>query len=136
MKKRRILALGLAACLAITSLAAPVYAADETTAAVTATASKSYKITKRNIPTYFFEYKSEDNRKIPLYYMNGTDVPYFEITDMVSAYITILKQCGRPEFDLEVKKEDFGEDGDKYFDAISKVPVWPVLNIRFTYRIF
>ena len=105
MKKRKILGLGLAACLAITSLAAPVYAANETTAAVTETASKSYKITKRNIPTYFFEYKSEDNKKIPLYYMNGSDVPYFEITDMVSAYITILKQCGRPEFDLEVKKE-------------------------------
>ena len=105
MKKRKILGLGLAACLAITSLAAPVYAANETTAAVAATASKSYKITKRNIPTYFFEYKSEDNKKIPLYYMNGSDVPYFEITDMVSAYITILKQCGRPEFDLEVKKE-------------------------------
>ena len=51
MKKRRILGLGLAACLAITSLAAPVYAANETTAAVAATASKSYKITKRNIPT-------------------------------------------------------------------------------------
>lgn len=105
MKKRKILGFGLAACLAITSLAAPVYAANETTAAVTETASKSYKITKRNIPTYFFEYKSEDNKKIPLYYMNGSDVPYFEITDMVSAYITILKQCGRPEFDLEVKKE-------------------------------
>ena len=108
MKKRKILGLGLAACLAITSLAAPVYAANETTAAVTETASKSYKITKRNIPTYFFEYKSEDNKKIPLYYMNGSDVPYFEITDMVSAYITILKQCGKPEFDLEIKKE-----GDK-----------------------
>ena len=105
MKKRKILGLGLAACLAITSLAAPVYAANETTAAVAETASKSYKITKRNIPTYFFEYKSEDNKKIPLYYMNGSDVPYFEITDMVSVFITILKQCGRPEFDLEVKKE-------------------------------
>ena len=108
MKKRKILGLGLAACLAITSLAAPVYAANETTAAVTETASKSYKITKRNIPTYFFEYKSEDNKKIPLYYMNGSDVPYFEITDMVSVYKTILNQCGKPEFDLEVKKE-----GDK-----------------------
>lgn len=43
------------------------------------------------------------------------------------------KQTGK---DLEVKKEDFDGDGDKYFDAISKVPVWPVLNIRFTYRIF
>ena len=38
MKKRKILGLGLAACLAITSLAAPVYAANETTAAVTETA--------------------------------------------------------------------------------------------------
>ncbi len=69
MKKRKILGLGLAACLAITSLAAPVYAANETTAAVTETASKSYKITKRNIPTYFYEYKSELNKKIPLYYI-------------------------------------------------------------------
>ncbi len=108
MKKRRILALGLAACLAITSLAAPVYAENVTTATAAAAAPKSYKITRRNIPTYFFEYKSEDNRKIPLYYMNGTDVPYFEITDMVSVYKTILNQCGKPEFDLEVKKE-----GDK-----------------------
>ena len=108
MKKRRILAMGLAACLAITSLAAPVYAENVTTATAAAAAPKSYKITRRNIPTYFFEYKSEDNRKIPLYYMNGTDVPYFEITDMVSVYKTILNQCGKPEFDLEVKKE-----GDK-----------------------
>ena len=108
MKKRRILALGLAACLAITSLAAPVNAENVTTATAAAAAPKSYKITRRNIPTYFFEYKSEDNRKIPLYYMNGTDVPYFEITDMVSVYKTILNQCGKPEFDLEVKK-----DGDK-----------------------
>lgn len=38
--------------------------------------------------------------------------------------------------DLEVKKEDFDGDGDKYFNAISKLSVWPVLNIRFTYRIF
>ena len=105
MKKRKILGLGLAACLAITSLAAPVYAADETTAAVAATASKSYKITKRNIPTYFFEYKSEDNKKIPLYYMNGSDVPYFEITDMVSSLETIVKGCGKPDFELKVEKD-------------------------------
>ncbi len=105
MKKRKILGLGLAACLAITSLAAPVYAADETTAAVAATASKSYKITKRNIPTYFFKYKSEDNKKIPLYYMNGSDVPYFEITDMVSSLETIVKGCGKPDFELKVEKD-------------------------------
>ena len=105
MKKRKILGLGLAACLAITSLAAPVYAANETTAAVTETASKSYKITKRNIPTYFFEYKSEDNKKIPLYYMNGSDVPYFEITDMVSSLETIVKGCGKPDFELKVEKD-------------------------------
>ena len=105
MKKRKILGLGLAACLAITSLAAPVYAANETTAAVAATASKSYKITKRNIPTYFFEYKSEDNKKIPLYYMNGSDVPYFEITDMVSSLETIVKECGKPDFELKVEKD-------------------------------
>ena len=105
MKKRKILGLGLAACLAITSLAAPVYAANETTAAVAATASKSYKITKRNIPTYFFDYKSEDNKKIPLYYMNGSDVPYFEITDMVSSLETIVKACGKPDFELKVEKD-------------------------------
>ena len=105
MKKRKILGLGLAACLAITSLAAPVYAANETTAAVTETASKSYKITKRNIPTYFYEYKSELNKKSPLYYMNGSDVPYFEITDMVSSLETIVKECGKPDFELKVEKD-------------------------------
>ena len=106
MKKTKILGLGLAACIAVTSLSIPVSASGgTTTTTVSDSASKSYKITKRNIPTYFFEYKSEDNKKIPLYYMNGSDVPYFEITAMVSTFITILKQCGRPEFDLEVKKE-------------------------------
>ncbi len=105
MKKRKILGLGLAACLAITSLGAPVYAANETTAAVTETASKSYKIAKRNIPTYFYEYKSELNKKIPLYYMNGSDVPYFEITDMVSSLETIVKECGKPDFELKVEKD-------------------------------
>ncbi len=109
MKKTKILGLGLAACIAVTSLSIPVSASGgSTTTSVSDSVSKSYKITKRNIPTYFFEYKSEDNKKIPLYYMNGSDVPYFEITDMVSVYKTILKQCGKPEFDLEVKKE-----GDK-----------------------
>ena len=43
------------------------------------------------------------------------------------------KQTG---LDLEVKKEDLGEDSNKYYDAISKVPVWPVVNLRLTYRIF
>ncbi len=105
MKKRRILGLGLAACLAINSLAAPVYAANDTTTAVTETASKSYKITKRNIPTYFYEYKSEDNKKLPLYYMNDSDVPYFEITDMVSVFETLLKQCGRTELKVKIEKD-------------------------------
>ena len=37
---------------------------------------------------------------------------------------------------LEVKKEDLGDDSNKYYDVISKFPVWPVLNFRLTYRIF
>lgn len=43
------------------------------------------------------------------------------------------KQTG---MDLEVKKEDLGDESNKYYDVISKFPVWPVLTIRLTYRIF
>ena len=43
------------------------------------------------------------------------------------------KQTG---MDLEVKKEDLGEDSNKYYDVISKFSVWPVLNFRFTVRLF
>ena len=43
------------------------------------------------------------------------------------------KQTG---MDLEVKKEDLGEESNKYYDVIAKFPVWPVLTFRMTYRIF
>jgi hypothetical protein len=38
--------------------------------------------------------------------------------------------------DLEVKKEDLGDESNKYYDVISKFAVWPVLTLRLTYRIF
>jgi len=43
------------------------------------------------------------------------------------------KQTGK---DLEVTKDDLGSDSDKYYDFISKFPIWPVLTIRITGRIF
>ena len=43
------------------------------------------------------------------------------------------KQTGK---DLEVKKEDLGDESNKYYDFISKFPIWPVLSLRFTYRLF
>ena len=43
------------------------------------------------------------------------------------------KQTG---MDLEVTKDDLGSESNKYYDVISKFPVWPVLTIRFTYRLF
>ena len=43
------------------------------------------------------------------------------------------KQTGK---DLEVKKSDIGSDSDKYYDIMSKITVWPVLNIRICGRIF
>lgn len=43
------------------------------------------------------------------------------------------KQSGTEQ---EVTRDTFGDDSDKYFDVISKITVWPVLNLRFTYRIF
>ena len=43
------------------------------------------------------------------------------------------KQTG---MDLEVKKEDLGDESNKYYDVISKFSVWPVLTLRLTYRIF
>ena len=43
------------------------------------------------------------------------------------------KQTG---MDLEVTKDDLGSDSNKYYDVIAKFPVFPVLTIRLTYRIF
>ena len=38
--------------------------------------------------------------------------------------------------ELEVTRDDLGDDSDKYYDVISKIKVWPVLTLRLTYRIF
>jgi hypothetical protein len=38
--------------------------------------------------------------------------------------------------DLEVTRDDLGSGSDKYYDFISKFPIWPVLTIRLTYRLF
>lgn len=43
------------------------------------------------------------------------------------------KQTGTEQ---EVTRDTFGDESDKYFDVISRITVWPVLNLRFTYRIF
>lgn len=43
------------------------------------------------------------------------------------------KQAGG---DVELKKENLGDEGSKYYEVISKISVWPVLNLRLTYRIF
>lgn len=43
------------------------------------------------------------------------------------------KQTGT---DQEAFRDDFGPESDKYYDVISKFPVWPVLTIRITGRIF
>ena len=43
------------------------------------------------------------------------------------------KQTG---MDLEVTRDDLGSGSDKYYDFISKFPMWPVLSLRFTYRLF
>ncbi len=43
------------------------------------------------------------------------------------------KQTG---MDLEVTKDDLGSDSDKYYDMIAKFPVFPVLTIRITGRLF
>jgi hypothetical protein len=43
------------------------------------------------------------------------------------------KQTG---MDLEVTKDDLGSESNKYYDVIAKFPVFPVLTIRLTYRIF
>lgn len=43
------------------------------------------------------------------------------------------KQTG---MDLEVTKEDLGDETNKYYDVVSKFSVWPVLTFRMTYRLF
>ena len=108
-KLKRTLSAVLACTVILSSsLTAQITAgADTATAAVTdSTAAKSYTLTKKNIKTYFFSAAKEKMTKTPLYYVNGSDVPYMKVEDWTELYKTIAVEAyGNTSFDINVKKE-------------------------------
>ena len=82
--------------------------ADTTTTAVSeSTAVKSYKLKKKNIKTYLFSTAKEATTKTPLYYVNGSDVPYMKVEDWADLYKNIaVGAFGKTDFDIKVKKDE------------------------------
>ena len=80
-------------------------AADTTVTAAESTAVKKYTIKKKTIPTYFFT--AEAKFDTPLYYMNGSDVPYMNVDDWVSLYkIIAVSGLLNKKFDITVEKKE------------------------------
>ena len=76
--------------------------ADNTT--VSATESKSYKITQKKVNTYLFTQKAN---KTPVCFVNGSDVPYMKIDDFVKFYKEIgQKGYEVSKFDIKLAKKD------------------------------
>lgn len=113
-KLKKTLSAVIASAMIMTSslMTIPSYAegtattAESTTEASSANA-KSYKITSKKFKTYFFNTAAENTTKLPLYFMNGSDVPYYEIDDAIAVLKTVNTLWGNPNYDLKVQ-----EDGD------------------------
>ncbi len=86
--------------------------ADTTTTAVSeSTAVKSYKLKKKTVKTYLFSAEKEATTKTPLYYVNGSDVPYMKVEDWADLYKNIaVGAFGKTDFDIKVQK-----DGDTVY---------------------
>ena len=111
MNKRlkRTISAVLASVIMLTAMTGTqvIASADSTSVTATVTAEKTYKITSKNVTTYLHTYN--DKSKTKLYFMNGvTDVPYIEVSDMVSFLNGYLPSNGKPGYELKIKK-----DGDK-----------------------
>lgn len=113
-KIKKIISTALACTIIFGStLTAQVTAsADTTTTAVSeSTAVKSYSLTKKNIKTYFFSAAKEAATRTPLYYVNGSDVPYMKVEDWADLYKNIaVGVFGKTDFDIKVQK-----DGDAVY---------------------
>ena len=111
---KRIVSAVLASTIILSSsLTAQMTAsADTTTTAVSeSTAVKNYTLTKKNIKTYFFSAAKETTTRTPLYYVNGSDVPYMKVEDWAELYKNIaVGAFGKTDFDITVKK-----DGDAVY---------------------
>ena len=108
-KFKRIVSAALACTIILSSsLTAQITAsADTTTTAVSeSTAVKSYTLTKKNIKTYFFSAAKEARTRTPLYYVNGSDVPYMKVEDWADLYKNIaVGAFGKTDFDIKVQKD-------------------------------
>ena len=77
----------------------------ESTTEVCSANAKSYKITSKKFKTFFFNTAAENTTKLPLYFMNGSDVPYYEIDDAIAVLKTVNTLWGNPNYDLKVHKD-------------------------------
>lgn len=107
-KFRKFLSAALACTIIISStLTAPMTASADTTTAVTeSTETKTYTITKKKLPTYVFDTGKDHKFKTPLYFVNGSDVPYMKLENWIALY----KKCAEigysnTDFDVTVQKD-------------------------------
>ncbi len=110
-KIRKFISTALACSVILCStLTAPLTASADTTTTASVTEStekKTYKITKKNFTWYLYDTEKDHKFKVPLYFMNGSDVPYMKIEDCADLY----KRCAyeffnNTDFDITVEKND------------------------------
>ena len=105
LKKSVSAALICAMLLTTAATALNVTAYADTTTTVSTTSSKTDKVTSKNV-NWYIESK-ESKIKSPIYFANGTDVPYLEISDFIGVMAQYYVANGNPDC-----KFDVATDGD------------------------
>ena len=109
-KIKKILSAALACTIILgSSLTAQISASSDTTAAVVTenTEVKTYKLTKKKLPTYVFNTEKENTFNTPLYFVNGSDVPYLKVEDWITLYKkAAVSGYGKNDFEVTVKKDE------------------------------
>ena len=87
---------------AATALNVTAYA-DNTSVTTTASKTKSVKVTAKNVKWYI---ESTENKAVsPVYFVNGTDVPYIEINDFIAILAQFYYSYGNPNFNIDISVE-------------------------------
>ncbi len=114
---------------AATALNVTAYA-DTTTKTTTSTAAKSYTVKGKMTTMYIFDPSIKGPNA--LYFVNGTDIPYIDLAELLPAMKSIMSIFGVQDFNMDIKTEgnkmtitretgfpciiDFAEDTIYYYD--------------------
>ena len=110
-KIKKVISAALACTIIFGStLTAQITASADTTTTTATTAestkAKSYKLAKKTIKTYLFSTAKEARTRTPLYYVNGSDVPYMKVEDWADLYkIIAIMGFEKADFDITIKKD-------------------------------